>query len=423
MGSPRWSAPHRVSTTTRVLTDTDRRPAGLRARSADLLAVLDDRGSSGPSGASMGAHTLGVRARAPERRALVITPAFDPADRRPDRWTAGTSRGGLRGRWRRGLRRGLRPGRPRAVAETIDRVLHQRLASTSIRRRWSTRSAVPRSRPFEEWEELSAIEAPTVIASRDEVDPEHPLHRRALRRGISALAGLRGTRASRWRGRGRRSPRSFRGGAWERAMSSAHSTTARGRGDVAKTTDAVAARDEAGAVAGPERDLGPRAPARRPSTSTKPSARAAPVTRRRGPYRARRAASRWPECRGLAGEQRCRALGQLQRPRAAAFHHALGRQGRRAAGSGEAQAGPAGSISGPAAEHNPHQVAPAARHPSQALESMPGPHWWRRSASPDRGDYASDSRRRAGEQPQVEPIGAGRAGAHRQERESPPTCR
>jgi hypothetical protein len=35
---------------------------------------------------------------------------------------------------------------------------------------------VPRSRPFERFEELAAIAAPTVvIASRDEVDPGHPL--------------------------------------------------------------------------------------------------------------------------------------------------------------------------------------------------------------------------------------------------------
>jgi len=36
--------------------------------------------------------------------------------------------------------------------------------------------AVPRSRPFGDMEELGAIDAPTVVvASRDEVDPDHPL--------------------------------------------------------------------------------------------------------------------------------------------------------------------------------------------------------------------------------------------------------
>ena len=35
--------------------------------------------------------------------------------------------------------------------------------------------AVPRSRPFERWDELAAIEAPTVVvASRDDADPGHP---------------------------------------------------------------------------------------------------------------------------------------------------------------------------------------------------------------------------------------------------------
>ena len=36
--------------------------------------------------------------------------------------------------------------------------------------------AVPRSRPFDAWASLAAIEAPTlVIGSRDEADPGHPL--------------------------------------------------------------------------------------------------------------------------------------------------------------------------------------------------------------------------------------------------------
>jgi pimeloyl-ACP methyl ester carboxylesterase len=35
--------------------------------------------------------------------------------------------------------------------------------------------AVPRSRPFESWDDLGALELPvTVVASRDEADPEHP---------------------------------------------------------------------------------------------------------------------------------------------------------------------------------------------------------------------------------------------------------
>ena len=34
---------------------------------------------------------------------------------------------------------------------------------------------VPRSRPFESWDALGALDLPvTVVASRDEADPEHP---------------------------------------------------------------------------------------------------------------------------------------------------------------------------------------------------------------------------------------------------------
>jgi hypothetical protein len=55
-------------------------------------------------------------------------------------------------------------------------VLHQRLSAHEHPEALADAlQAVPRSRPFEEWSELGAIRAPTVIvASRDEVDPEHP---------------------------------------------------------------------------------------------------------------------------------------------------------------------------------------------------------------------------------------------------------
>jgi hypothetical protein len=38
-------------------------------------------------------------------------------------------------------------------------------------------SAVPRSRPFESWDDLGALEgiAVAVVVSRDDADPEHPL--------------------------------------------------------------------------------------------------------------------------------------------------------------------------------------------------------------------------------------------------------
>jgi pimeloyl-ACP methyl ester carboxylesterase len=149
----------------------------------DLLAVLDAREVERAvlAGASMGAHTLTAFALAhPERVAalVVMTPGYDPEASREDRFD----------RWDR-LARGLREGGvegfveaygvppvPETWRETIDRVLHQRLAAQEHPDALADAlQAVPRSRPFERWEDLAAIDVPTVVvASRDEVDPEHP---------------------------------------------------------------------------------------------------------------------------------------------------------------------------------------------------------------------------------------------------------
>jgi pimeloyl-ACP methyl ester carboxylesterase len=156
---------------------------GYARLAGDLLAVLDDRGIDRAvlAGASMGAHTLTAFALAhPERVAglVVMTPAFDPDEDQADRFD----------RWDR-LSRGLRDGGvegfveaygvppvPEKWRETIDRVLHQRLSAHDHPDALADAlQAVPRSRPFERWEELAAIDSPTVVvASRDEVDPEHP---------------------------------------------------------------------------------------------------------------------------------------------------------------------------------------------------------------------------------------------------------
>ena len=68
------------------------------------------------------------------------------------------------------------PKVPEKWHETIFRVLHQRLSAHAHPDALADAlCAVPRSRPFEAWDDLAAIEAPTVVvASRDEVDPEHP---------------------------------------------------------------------------------------------------------------------------------------------------------------------------------------------------------------------------------------------------------
>ncbi len=153
--------------------------------SADLGAILDARGVERAVlvGASMGAHTAVRHAlQAPERVAglVIVTPSFDPREPRDDgrlkRWdalSAGLRRGGVEGfvaaygeppvpsRWRDIVRQVLRQRlsaheHPEAVADALQ--------------------AVPRSRPFERLDALSAIEAPTaVVASRDEADPDHPL--------------------------------------------------------------------------------------------------------------------------------------------------------------------------------------------------------------------------------------------------------
>jgi pimeloyl-ACP methyl ester carboxylesterase len=148
---------------------------------ADLLAVLDDRGIERAvlAGASMGAHTLTAFALAhPERVAglVIVTPAYAP-DRDPglERWDrlANVLRdGGVEGF----VHAYGKPNVPEKWLETIDRVLHQRLSAHEHPDALADAiSAVPRSRPFESWDELDAISAPTVIvASRDEVDPEHP---------------------------------------------------------------------------------------------------------------------------------------------------------------------------------------------------------------------------------------------------------
>ena len=135
------------------------------------------------AGASMGAHTaVRLALRRPERVAALalITPSFDPDSPRDERELA---------RWD-ALARGLRDGGvegfvsaydldavPEAWRVTVAKVLRQRLAAHEHPRAVADAlQAVPRSRPFERIDELSALQLPTVVvASRDEADPGHPL--------------------------------------------------------------------------------------------------------------------------------------------------------------------------------------------------------------------------------------------------------
>jgi pimeloyl-ACP methyl ester carboxylesterase len=155
---------------------------GYDALAADLGTVLDDRGIDRAvlAGASMGAHTL-VRfaLEHPDRAAalVIITPAYDPEtpERDLDRWD----------RLSRGLREGGvegfveaygEPRVPEQLRDTVRTVLRQRLSAhehpdavaDALRE-------VPRSHAFESWDELGRLDLPvTVVASRDEADPEHP---------------------------------------------------------------------------------------------------------------------------------------------------------------------------------------------------------------------------------------------------------
>jgi len=163
---------------------------------ADVLAVLDDREIDRAviAGASMGAHTLTTFALAhPDRVAglVIMTPAYDP-ERDPglerwDRLAEGLRSGGVEGF----VEAYGTPKVPEKWHETIDRVLHQRLSAHAHPDALADAiQAVPRSRPFEAWDDLGAITAPTVVvASRDEVDPEHPYA--GGERYAEAIAGAR----------------------------------------------------------------------------------------------------------------------------------------------------------------------------------------------------------------------------------------
>jgi len=149
----------------------------------DLEAVLDDAGVERAvlAGASMGAHTLLRLALGhPERVGglVVITPAYrGEEDREADlaRWDAlseGLRDGGVDGF----LAAYGEPAVPERWRETVLKVTRQRLERHEHPQAVADAlHAVPRSRPFDEVADLSAITVPTVVvASDDEADPGHP---------------------------------------------------------------------------------------------------------------------------------------------------------------------------------------------------------------------------------------------------------
>ncbi len=150
----------------------------------DLEAVLDELGIERAvlAGASMGAHTaLRLAIEQPERAAglVVITPAYDPEENddpeRLARWDAlaeGLRSGGIDGF----VDAQGEPRLPEQWRETAIKVMRQRLGHHEhLDAVADALEAVPRSRPFERVDQLSAISVPvTVVASADEPDPEHP---------------------------------------------------------------------------------------------------------------------------------------------------------------------------------------------------------------------------------------------------------
>jgi pimeloyl-ACP methyl ester carboxylesterase len=166
----------------------------------DLEDVLDELEIERAllAGASMGAHTaLCFALLHPERVAALglVTPAFDPHDQASGEQSAPTPADGapaapLSANAYNRLAEGLRTGGvegfvgaydfsnvPAEWRATVEMVMRQRLSLHEHPKAVAdAMEAVPRSRPFEDMAELTRIVAPTVVvASRDEVDPGHPL--------------------------------------------------------------------------------------------------------------------------------------------------------------------------------------------------------------------------------------------------------
>ena len=161
------------------------REYGYEHLAGDLGAVLDTAGLERAllAGASMGAHTaLRLALDSPERVAALalITPSYEPARQRSEQELA---------RWD-ALAQGLRSGGvdgfvraydldavPDAWRATVETVLRQRLSAHQHPLAVADAlEVVPRSRPFEEMAQLTAVGVPVVVVgSRDEADPGHPL--------------------------------------------------------------------------------------------------------------------------------------------------------------------------------------------------------------------------------------------------------
>ena len=153
--------------------------------SDDLESVLDalDVERAVLAGQSMGSHTaVRFALDRPDRVAglVLVTPAYDPASfdsaDRVARWmrlAEGLDRAGVDGF----IDAYGEPPVPDRWREQYLTVMRQRLSEhRHLEALADALRIVPVSRPFESMEDLGAISAPTtVIASRDEADPGHPL--------------------------------------------------------------------------------------------------------------------------------------------------------------------------------------------------------------------------------------------------------
>jgi pimeloyl-ACP methyl ester carboxylesterase len=158
---------------------------GYQHLAGDLRAVLDAHRTRRAvlAGASMGAHTaVRFALEHPDRVAglVVITPAYHPdsyaGPERLARWDAlaeGFERAGVEGF----LAAYGDPPVPDKWKETVLTVMRQRLSlHTHPEALADAIRVVPRSQPFRSMEDLQAVAVPaTIVASRDEVDPGHPL--------------------------------------------------------------------------------------------------------------------------------------------------------------------------------------------------------------------------------------------------------
>jgi pimeloyl-ACP methyl ester carboxylesterase len=160
------------------------RAYGYEHLAADLLAVLDAAGVERAllAGASMGAHTaVRFALEHPERVSALalITPAYQPGPRTSEdlaHWDALAS--GLREEGIDGFVRANHVETlPATWRATVETVLRQRMAAHEHPEAVADAlEVVPRSAPFENLGQLSALEMPTVVVgSRNQADPGHPL--------------------------------------------------------------------------------------------------------------------------------------------------------------------------------------------------------------------------------------------------------